>query len=57
MFLHLKYVQGGVTKYRTLMLRPRAATIYNNNDFRLRIESDRLGSTWLETSSTSTRNI
>ena len=45
----LKYTQGTVTKYRTLMLRPRAATIYNNNDFRLRIESDRLGSTWLET--------
>ena len=47
----LKYVTTGpaITKYRTLLLRPRAATIYSNNDFRLRIDTDRLGSTWLET--------
>lgn len=45
----LKFVESSVTKYRTLILRPRSAIIYNVGDFKIRFDPDRLGKTWLET--------
>ena len=44
----LTYQKGSVTNYRTLLLRPMAATIFENNDFRQHIE-DSNGKTWIET--------
>ena len=47
----LTYLTGSprtLPKYRTLLLREQAATIYENNDFRQHIE-DSNGKTWIET--------
>lgn len=44
----LTYQKNSVTNYRTLLLRPMAATIFENNDFRQHIE-DSNGKTWIET--------
>jgi len=40
---------GGVPKYRTLLLKPGAATIYENNDFDSNVDTDN-DKTWLERS-------
>ena len=44
----LTYQHGSIPKYRTLLLREMAATIYENGDFRQHIE-DSNGKTWIET--------
>lgn len=44
----LTYQKNSVNNYRTLLLRPMAATIFENNDFRQHIE-DSNGKTWIET--------
>lgn len=44
----LTFVQSGVTKYRTLLLRPMAAMLYENGDYQQHFDVSN-GKTWIET--------
>ena len=44
----LTFKEGSVTKYRTLLLRPNSANIFENGDFDQNISRDN-GKTWIET--------